>query len=68
MNAYTAVQYLRATIDEMSQNEFLKLPPKDKVEFCKAALKTTANIDPPDHKELPALLRKQIGIGDPPFC
>lgn len=62
MNAYTAVQYLRSTIDEMSMNEFLKLPPKDKVEFCRAALKATEYIDPPDQKDLPALLRKQAGI------
>jgi hypothetical protein len=62
------VQYLRSTIDEMTMNEFLKLPPKEKIEFCKAALKATENITPPDQKDLPALLKKQIGIGDAPFC
>lgn len=68
MNAYTAVQYLRSTIDEMTMNEFQKLPPKEKISFCVAALKATENINPPDQKDLPALLKKQIGIGNPPFC
>lgn len=60
MNVYTAVQYLRSTIDEMTMNEFVKLPPKERINFCMAALKATENVQM-DDKSLPALLRKQAG-------
>lgn len=67
MNAYTAVQYLRATIDEMTMNEFIKLPPKQRIEFCRAALKATEGVTN-EEKEVPALFKPILGCGDAPHC
>lgn len=68
MNQTTAIQYLRSTLDEMTMHEFHKKPIKDRMEFCKAALKATENISK-DDKEIPALLKPTtLGCGDPPCC